>query len=92
MPRDKAVQLRHKAPADRAHQGRGCHRLAAMVAEEAHRPVRALQPWHVDVEVHAVDPLDRQPDMIGEKLGHSLCYHHYGSGRAVLPLRGRLDR
>jgi hypothetical protein len=44
------------------------------------------------VEVHAVDPLDRQPDMIGEKLGHRLCYHHYGSGRTVLPVRGSLDR
>jgi hypothetical protein len=33
------------------------------------------------VEVHAVDPLDRRSDMIGEKLGHRLCYHHYGSGR-----------
>ena len=63
-----------------------------MITEKAHRAVRALQPWHVDVEVHAVDPLDCQPDMIGEKLGHTLCHHHPGSGRAVLPLRGRLDR
>jgi hypothetical protein len=85
MPRDKAVELHHKPPAHRAHQGRGGQRLPAMVAEKAHRPIRALQPWHVDVEVHAVDPLDRQPDMIGEKLGHPLCYHHHGSGRTVLP-------
>jgi hypothetical protein len=62
--------------------------LPAMVAEKAHRSVRALQQWHVDVEVHAVDPLDRQSDMIGEKLGHRLCYHHHGSGRAVLPFEG----
>jgi hypothetical protein len=27
-------------------------------------------------------------DMIGEKLGHRLCYHHHGSGRAVLPFEG----
>jgi hypothetical protein len=67
MPRDKALQLRYKAPAHRAHQGRGGQRLSAMVAEKAHRPVGALQPWHVDVEVHAVDPLDRQPDMIGSR-------------------------
>ena len=38
-----------------------------MVAEKAHRSGRALQSWHVDVEVQAVDPLDRQSDMIGEK-------------------------
>ena len=68
-PSDKAVELRNKARAD---QGRGGHRLPAMVAQKAHRPVGALQPWHVDVQVHAVDPLDRQSDMIGEQLGHSL--------------------
>jgi hypothetical protein len=36
-------------------------------------------------EVPAVDRLDRQPDMIGEKLGDTLRCHHYGSGRTVLP-------
>jgi hypothetical protein len=46
--------------------------LPAMVAEKAHRPVGALQPWYADIKVHAVDALDRQPDMIGEKLGHTV--------------------
>jgi hypothetical protein len=39
-------------------------------------------------EVHAVDRLDRQPDRIGQKLGDTLCYHHHGSGRTVLPFVG----
>jgi len=31
--------------------------------------------------------LDRQPDT-ADDLGHALCYHLLGSGRAVLPLAG----
>ena len=63
-----------------------------MHPEETGRPVRALQPRHIDVEVHPVDPLDRQSDVIAENFRHALCYHPPGSGRVVLPLRGRLDR
>jgi hypothetical protein len=59
-----------------------------MVAEKGHRPIGALQPRYIDVEVPAVDRLDRQPDRIGEKLSDTLCYHHYGSGRTVLLFAG----
>jgi hypothetical protein len=54
MSGHKAIQFRHKAAAHRAHQGRGGQRLPAMVAKKAHRPAGALQPWHVDVEVHVL--------------------------------------
>jgi hypothetical protein len=59
--------------------------VAAVVAEKAHCPIAPLQSRHIDIEVHPVDRFDRQPNMIGEKLGHILCYHPTGSGRAVLP-------
>jgi hypothetical protein len=62
-----------------------------MHPEETCRPARALQPRHID-EVHPVDPLDRQSDVIAENFRHALCYHPPGSARAVLPLQGRLGR
>jgi hypothetical protein len=78
----KLFQRRHKAPTHRAHQGRRRQRLAAMVPEEAHYPKLGLQPWHIDVEVHPVDALDRKLHMILEDIGNALCYHAPGSGRA----------
>jgi hypothetical protein len=89
---NEAVQFRDEAPAHLTHQRRGCQGLAAMVAEKAHRSIGALQPRHVYVELHPVDPLDRQPDVIAEYFGHAWWYHPPGSGRSVLPLRGRLGR
>jgi len=47
-----------------------------------------LQLGHVDVEVHPVDPLDRQFNVMAEDIGYALCYHRQGSGRSVLPLEG----
>ena len=88
VPCDETIQRRDKPPAHWVHQrGRG-QRLPAMRTEEAHRPKRALQSRHIEVEIHSVDPLDRQPDVIAKDLGHTLCYHYHGSGRAVLPLAG----
>ena len=84
----KVFQLRHEAPAHRAHQGRRWQRLATMLAEEPHDPLLVLQPRHIDVEVHPVDPLDRKLHMMAENIGHALCYHPIGSGRAVMPLAG----
>ncbi|MBV8091137.1 MAG: hypothetical protein JO139_16510 [Alphaproteobacteria bacterium] len=66
MSGDETVQFRDEMPAHLTHQRRGCQGLAAMVAEKAHRPIGAPQPRYVDVEVHAVDPLHRQSDVIGE--------------------------
>jgi hypothetical protein len=75
MSGGKAIQFFHKAPAHRAHQRRRCQWLPAVVAEKAHCPIAPLQSRHTDIEVHPVDRFDRQPNMIGEKLGHILCYH-----------------
>src|ERR1700676_1472736 len=62
-----------------------------MRAEELDDSLLLLQPRHEHVEVHSVDPLDRQPDMTADDLGHALCYHLLGSGRAGFASRRRLD-
>ena len=59
-----------------------------MLAEEPHYPQLVLQSRHKDVEVHSVDPFDRELHVMVEDIGHALCYHRRGSGRAVLPLAG----
>ena len=84
----EAFQRRHEASAHRVHQGCGRQRLPAMRAEEPHNSLLALQPGHIDVEVHPVDPFDRKRHMMAEDIGYALCYHSPGSGRAVLPLAG----
>ena len=86
--RHEAFQLRYKAPADRAHQRRRRQRLPAMSPEELHNSLLGLQPRHIDIQVHPVDPLDRKLHVMVEDIGYALCYHRTGSGRAVLPLAG----
>ncbi len=88
MLRHEALQSRHEISAHRFHQRCGWERLPAMLAEKPHNPQLRLQPGHIDVEVHAVDPFDRKLHMMAEDIGHTLCYHGLGSGRAVLPLAG----
>src|ERR1700726_4946691 len=63
-----------------------------MRAEELDDSLLVLQARHEHVEVHSVDPLDRQPDMTADDLGHALCYHLLGSGRAGFASRRHLDR
>src|SRR5216683_652309 len=63
-----------------------------MCAEELDDSLLVLQARHEHVEVHSVDPLNRQPDMTADDLGHALCYHLLGSGRAGFASRRRLDR
>jgi hypothetical protein len=92
MPGRKILQLRHKAPGHRAHQRCRRHRLPAMIAKKPDNPLFVLQARHKHVEVHPVDPLDRQPHMAADDLGHALCYHPPGSDRAGFASRRRLDR
>src|SRR4029453_1525933 len=88
--RDVALKRRYEAAGHRAHQSRGGQRLFAMVAKEPHNSLLALQPRHIDIEIHPVDAFDRKHHMITEDVGDGLCYHVSGSGRAVIcPLRAR---
>jgi hypothetical protein len=43
--------------------------MAAMESEEAGYTPLALQLGHVTIEVHAVDALDLQSDVVGEDFG-----------------------
>ena len=88
MLRRVAFQLGNEVPAHRAHHRGGWHRQSTMLAEKPHYSLFMLQLGHVDVEVHPVDPLDRQFNVMAEDIGHALCYHRKGSGRSVLPLEG----
>ena len=72
-PGHEAFQRRHEGARHRVHQRGRRQRLAAMGAEELHDPLFVLQPRHEHVEIHAVDPLDRQPLVILEDIGHALC-------------------
>src|SRR5947209_8385941 len=92
MPDSKVLQLRHKASGHRAHQGGRRQRLPAMITEKPDNPLFVLQARHKHVEVHPVDPLDRQLHVTADGLGHVLCYHPPGSGRAGFASRRRLDR
>src|SRR6266849_4093881 len=91
MPRHKVFQRRHKSPGQWAHQSRRWQRLATMFAEESDNPPFILQPRHIDVEVHAIDAVDRQLHMTADDLSHALCYHPPGSGRAGFASCRRLD-
>ena len=51
-------------------------------------PCRVFQAWHIGIEVHAVDPLDRQPHMTLDDLGDAMISRLRSSGFAS---RRRLD-
>jgi hypothetical protein len=87
MAGGKPFRCRDKPPAHRGNQHRGRQGLSALLAKEADRPMGALQPRDIDVQVHPVDRFDCQLAQIGENSGDALCYHPAGSGRAVLPLQ-----
>jgi len=53
-----------------------------MFPEEPNDPLFVLQAGHKDVEVHPVDPLNRELHMMTDDLRYILCYHFPGSGRA----------
>jgi hypothetical protein len=53
-----------------------------MFPEKPDDPLFVLQAGHKDVEVHPIDPLNRELHMTTDDLGNTLCYHRPGSGRA----------
>jgi hypothetical protein len=87
----KVFQLRHEPSRHRAHQGGRRQRLSAMFPEKPNDSLLVLQAGHIDVEVHPIDPLNRELHMTTDNLRHTLCYHPPGSGRAGFASRRRLD-
>jgi hypothetical protein len=61
---DVAVQRRDEAAGDRAHQRCGWERLPAVFAKEMYNHLLALQPRHIDIEIHPVDAFNRKHHMI----------------------------
>jgi hypothetical protein len=65
------VNRRHKCVADRVHQRRGGERVPAVFAEKRGDPTLVLQPGHVHVQVHPVDALHFQRDVLGQDFGNT---------------------
>ncbi len=68
---DEAVDGRHEGLRDRVHEHRGHEREPPVELEEAHHPEIVLQTRLVEVEVHPVDALDFQRDVVAEDIGHA---------------------
>ena len=64
--------------ADGGEQGGGGEEVSAVVAQEADDAPLALELGDVDVEVHAVDALDFQGDVVAQDIGDGLWYTHGG--------------
>jgi hypothetical protein len=58
---------------DRLHEGGRGERIALVEPEERDDPERVHELGHVGVEVHSVDTLDLQGDMLLQDLGHTAC-------------------
>jgi hypothetical protein len=91
LPGHEVFQRGNEASRHRGHQGARRDRLTAMGSEEPVDPFFVLQGRHEHIQVHPVDPFDRQPHMTADDLSHALCYHRHGSGRAGFASRRRLD-
>ena len=66
---------------DGIHQNAGGELVAEMEPEEGSHPGGPLQCGHVNVEVHTVDALHFQGDVLAENLGDTAWwYAHFGSG------------
>jgi hypothetical protein len=67
----------NEAFADRVHQRAGNELESVVIAKESNHAHVALQLWHVDVQVHPVDTLDLQGDVVGQHFGHASWYAHF---------------
>jgi hypothetical protein len=56
--------------ADRCQRRRGGHRHPQMLMDVTDQPSRVLQLRHIDVEVHPVDALDLEQNMVGQDLSN----------------------
>jgi hypothetical protein len=62
--------------ADGGEQGGGGGAVSAVVAEEADHAEFTLELRPIDVEVHAVDALDLQSNVVADDFGYSAYYSH----------------
>jgi len=76
LPGREGLQGPDEGLADRVHQGRGGKRVPAVVAEERDHAPLVLELGDVHVEVHAINALDFQRDVLPENLGDGSWYAH----------------
>src|SRR5215471_17599709 len=61
------------------HESGGSDGLAAMLTKEVHHPAGIRQAGDIGIQVHAVDALHLQSDVIFQKGSEALWYAHDGS-------------
>ena len=66
--------------------------LLAMLAQVPDDPAHALQDRDVDVEVHPVDPLQFEGDVVAQDVSHRSCYGHRGLRSSTGPRTHRASR
>src|SRR5206468_2175009 len=75
---DKGLDGLNKGVTDGGEQGGGGVEVPAMVAEVADQAQFPLELGDVDVEVHTVDALDGQGNVVPQDVGDGLRYTHGG--------------
>lgn len=68
---DEAFDVAYEPLGDRVHERGGGEAIAEVVPEEAHHADLVLELGNVEVQVHPIDALDLQGDVVGEHLGHT---------------------
>jgi hypothetical protein len=86
MSFDEAFDGSHKVSGKGTHESRGSDRLAAMLTKESHHAAGILQAGDIGIEVHAVDALYLQSDVILQDRSEAVCYAHGGSFAVHGPL------
>src|SRR5205823_7284506 len=72
----EALQRGHERRGGGRHQRRGGERGAPVDTEEVGHPRRGLQLRDIHVQIHPVDALDIQRDLLLQNCGNRLCYAH----------------
>jgi len=69
---DEALDRGHELSRHGTHEGGGSDRLASMLTKELHHPAGILQVGDVGIEVHAIDALHFQGDVVFQDRGDAL--------------------
>jgi len=89
---DEFLDVADERLGHRRHCSRRRKALAVMNPQVAHHGPHSLQVRHVDVEIHPVDRLKLQHDMITQHIGYRPCYAHGGLRSSTGPRTHRALR
>src|ERR1700736_739542 len=68
----KAFGSGHKALGHRFHENRGGDGLAPVAAKKSHHPAFVLQGGHINIQIHPVNRLELEGDVVLENLGYAV--------------------